>query len=265
MPQLKYWNGSAWVEVVTGAQGPTGPQGVQGNLGPQGIQGGGFNQAQGLQGTQGIQGLLGPAGTSIQGTQGIQGLQGTGGDRFGTRYTFSTTTTDSDPGNGIFQYNNTSVNLVTFIYIDNLDSLGNTQTAWYDTWDDSTTTSNRGTITILGSSAGSTIVNTFTVTGAVTVASGYYKIPVSYVSGTLPANTSVCVVNFSRSGDIGVQGTSGTAVAQGSTGTQGPQGITGLQGTQGLSGTAVAQGAQGTAGTATYDDDSAVISQQVFS
>lgn len=265
MPQLKYWNGSAWVEVVTGAQGPTGPQGVQGGSGTQGIQGAGFSQSQGVQGGQGIQGLIGPAGTSIQGTQGTQGLQGIGGDRFGARYTFSTTTTDSDPGNGIFQYNNATIGSVTSIYIDNLDSLGNSQTAWYDTWDDSTTTSNRGTITILGSSAGSTIVNTFTVTGAVTVASGYYKIPVSYVSGTLPANTSVCVVNFSRSGDIGVQGTSGTAVAQGAQGTTGTQGTTGLQGTQGIDGAFAAQGIQGTAGTATYDDDTAVISQQVFS
>lgn len=28
MPQLKYWNGSAWVDAVIGAQGPTGDPGV---------------------------------------------------------------------------------------------------------------------------------------------------------------------------------------------------------------------------------------------
>jgi hypothetical protein len=262
MPQLKYWNGSSWVEVVTGAQGSTGPQGVQGGSGLQGIQGGGFNQLQGVQGPSGSQGLIGLSGTSIQGTQGIQGIQGTGGDRFGTRYSFSTTTVDADPGNGIFRYNNTTIASVTQIFIDNLDSLGNSQTAWYDTWDDSTTAATRGTLTILGSSAGSIITNTFTITGAVTVASGYYKIPVSYVSGSLPANNDVCVVNFTRTGDIGIQGISGTAVAQGSTGIQGP---TGLQGTQGIDGAFAAQGIQGSAGTATYDDDTAVISQQVFS
>ena len=27
MAQLKYWNGSAWVDAVIGAQGPQGPQG----------------------------------------------------------------------------------------------------------------------------------------------------------------------------------------------------------------------------------------------
>lgn len=262
MAQLKYWNGSAWVELVEGAQGPVGPQGIQGINGPQGIQGGGFNQSQGLQGTQGVQGLLGPAGTSIQGTQGIQGPQGIGGDRFGIRYSFSNITTDADPGNGIFRYNNSTLSSVTQVFLDNIDSLGNTQSTWFDTWDDSSTTANRGTLTIIGSSAGSTLTNIFTITGAVTAASGYYKIPVSYVSGSLPANNDVCVVNFTRTGDIGIQGISGTAVAQGSTGSQGP---IGPQGLQGISGSFAAQGIQGAAGTATYDDDNAVISQQVFS
>lgn len=258
MAQLKYWNGSAWVDVVVGAQGTLGIQGIQGSAGPQGS----FAQSQGIQGNQGLQGLIGPAGTSIQGTQGTQGVQGTGGDRFGTRYSFSTTTLDADPGNGIFRYNNATIASVTQIYINNLDSLGNTQTAWYDTWDDSSTAASRGTLTILGSSAGSTITNIFTITGAVTIASGYYKIPVSYVSGNLPVNNDICVVNFTRTGDIGIQGISGTAVAQGSTGSQGP---IGPQGLQGISGSFAAQGIQGAAGTATYDDDNAVISQQVFS
>lgn len=42
MPQLKYWNGSAWVEAVIGAQGTSGLQGttgIQGTTGTQGTQG----------------------------------------------------------------------------------------------------------------------------------------------------------------------------------------------------------------------------------
>jgi hypothetical protein len=39
MPQLKYWNGSAWVEAVIGAQGLAGPQGLQGTVGIQGTSG----------------------------------------------------------------------------------------------------------------------------------------------------------------------------------------------------------------------------------
>jgi len=42
MAQLKYWNGSAWVDAVVGAQGPTGatgPTGVTGATGPTGPSG----------------------------------------------------------------------------------------------------------------------------------------------------------------------------------------------------------------------------------
>jgi hypothetical protein len=34
MPQLKYWNGTAWVDAVVGAQGPSGPTGPTGPTGP---------------------------------------------------------------------------------------------------------------------------------------------------------------------------------------------------------------------------------------
>jgi hypothetical protein len=141
---------------------------------------------------QGLQGL--------QGIQGLQGTTGTTGDKGGVRYTFSTTTTDADPGSGVFRYNNATIASVTSIFIDNLDAAGVTQTAWYDTWDDATNTT-RGMLTILGN-ANST-VNVFRITGEVTVASGYYKIPVAYVSGSLPTNSAAHVIGFSRSGDIG--------------------------------------------------------------
>ena len=36
MAQLKYWDGSAWVSAVVGAQGPTGPTGPTGVTGPTG-------------------------------------------------------------------------------------------------------------------------------------------------------------------------------------------------------------------------------------
>ena len=41
---------------------------------------------------------------------------------------FSTTITDTDPGNGIVQYNSGTISSVNTIFIDNLDQLGNTQT-----------------------------------------------------------------------------------------------------------------------------------------
>jgi hypothetical protein len=123
------------------------------------------------------------------------------GDKGGVKYTWSSTTTDADPGAGNVRYNNATIGSVTFIYISNTDAGGNTQTTWYDTWDDSTATTEDGFITInenLGPQ-----VNIFKITGAVTVAAGYYKIPVAYVSGTIPTNADTITIGFSRTGDTG--------------------------------------------------------------
>jgi hypothetical protein len=125
-------------------------------------------------------------------------------------YTFSTTTTDADPGAGNIRYNNATIASVTQIFIDNLDQLGNTQTGWYGTWDDSTNTTSEGYLYITSASSAETTVNIFNVTGAVTSAVGYHKIPVAHVSGTLPANSTLVSINFSRSGDLGAQGVQGT-------------------------------------------------------
>ena len=93
---------------LQGAQGATGPQGAQG--------------AQGAVGPQGAQGAVGP-----------QGAQGATGQRGGVPYNFSTSTLNADPGNGVVAYSSATISSVTSIYIDNLDQLGNTQTAWYNT------------------------------------------------------------------------------------------------------------------------------------
>lgn len=76
------WNGSYWVAINAGVQGPQGIQGTQGTQGLQGAQGTqgqqGIQGIQGVQGTQGAQGLQGAQGTQgIQGIQGIIGAQGT--------------------------------------------------------------------------------------------------------------------------------------------------------------------------------------------
>lgn len=115
MPQLKYWNGSAWVDAVVGVQGPQGPQGTQGlqgtqgiqglegTQGTQGIQGFGFAQLQGTVGPQGIQGPQGPQGTQgLNGLFAAQGLQGTQGTAavatvLNTISTAAATTIDTTP------------------------------------------------------------------------------------------------------------------------------------------------------------------------
>jgi hypothetical protein len=104
-------------------------------------------------------------------------------------YTFSTTTTDADPGNGVVRFNNATASSVTYLYIDNVDSAGTTRTSWYSTWDDvGATTYGRVVISQNGSKW------EYAVSAAVTAASGYYKIPVTYISGSsLPSAAAVSV------------------------------------------------------------------------
>jgi hypothetical protein len=239
--------GNLGVQGTTGAggQGAVGTQGPFGAQGVQGIQGG--LSPQGTQGSQGVQGLLGPQGTQgvqgglaaqgsqgLQGGQGIQGAlgaQGTIGDNGGAPYIFSTATADADPGNGTLRYNSSSFGSITQIFIDNQDNLSNNLTAWYETWDDSTTTTNRGYLVLTSAASSGTIVNIFRVTGGVTSATGYYRIPVTHVAGnSLPANNTVLSVSFCRSGDQGTQGAIGSQGAQGLQGTLGAQGTIGNTG-----------------------------------
>ena len=137
------------------------------------------------------------------------------------------------------------VGSVTQIFIDNTDSLSNTQTGWYDTWDDSSNTTSEGYLYITSGSSTGTVVNAFNIT-SVTAAAGYYKIAVTFISGSLPADAAELSVNFSRTGDRGVQGLTGTAT----------QGVQGLGGGNGAPGTSVqgangAQGVQGIIGSGT--------------
>jgi len=82
---------------------------------------------------------------------------------------------------------------VTTIFIDNVDQTSTNQTAWYNTWDDGPAAV-KGQLIITGNTAST--VNIFNITGNVVVASGYYKIPVSYVSGARPANSAQQVLLF---------------------------------------------------------------------
>ena len=231
MPNLKYWDGSSWVDAEIGVIGIQGTNGinstVQGSLGSQGTTG--------RVGTQGIQGIQQSSTFSLQG---IQGLSGFIGD---LRYTFSTTVTDADPGNGFIRFNNATIASVTQVFIDNVNAAGTDLTAWYQAWDNSTNTTNRGYLYLSGGNK--SIV--FRIT-SVTASGGYYKIAVAYISGSLPANNQVLSMMFVRSGNLGSQGVQGL---QGTTGSRGPQGTTNtVQGTQGTTGTGGIQGTQGLLG-----------------
>lgn len=114
------------------------------------------------------------------------------------KYVFSTTTLDGDPGNGTFRYNHSTFGFVTYIYIDNQDLKTGSRTAWYDTFDDSTSTV-KGYL-YLTSVEGHQ--NIFTV-NSVVAASGYYKIGVTPVTGSVQADGLNWYILFVRNGDRG--------------------------------------------------------------
>ncbi|MCK9994514.1 MAG: hypothetical protein Dbin4_03034, partial [Alphaproteobacteria bacterium] len=59
---------------------------------------------------------------------------GSGMGAYAIAYTFSTTTTDADPGNGVLRLSNATQNTATVIRADLLDSAGATQTPVLDTF-----------------------------------------------------------------------------------------------------------------------------------
>ncbi len=129
-------------------------------------------------------------------TQDTRYTAGASGVKRSISYKFSKLNTDSDPGNGIFRYNNNNVSEVTYIFVDNNDLKGEDQTKWYSTWEDTTGASGRGQLTIVENEGKN--VNVFDVIGVFADGKGFWKIPVRYVSGTLPADGSVYYYIFNR-------------------------------------------------------------------
>jgi microcystin-dependent protein len=143
--------------------------------------------------------------------------QGVTGDSAGVQYEFSEDTADTDPTDGVLKFDSATPASITYLYIDNVDAGAVSRTAWYDQWDVSTSL-DKGQI-YLGEYR-SDAVAIFNVTGDVIPATGYYKVPIEFVSGTLPADEAVCYVMFSKAGDIGNEtpfgGTTGQILAKAS-------------------------------------------------
>jgi hypothetical protein len=132
----------------------------------------------------------------------------TGNDGFenGLKYSYSTTTTDSDPGAGIFRFNNATFASITSIYIDNADFNGVTVTTLLDSWDNSANATNKGTLRFQ-KVGDPTVFREFTINGAITDGTGYRKIPVTpSVSNGTWTNGNNFVVLFTRTGDDGTDG-----------------------------------------------------------
>lgn len=163
--------------------------------------------------------------TGASGSAGATGAQGPAGADAGLRFTFSTNTSDADPGTGLVRYNANSTAAVTMLYVDLTDVTGTSVMKLLDSFSDGV---GGGTIWLTGKTSNQ--VNAYTVAGAVTDGTGYRKIPVSHVSGDLPTNGEPLIVTFARTGTRGATG------ATGATGPAGPAGATGATGPAGAAG-----------------------------
>jgi hypothetical protein len=210
----------------TGAQGdagPTGPLGNTGGIGPQGNLGPtGPTGPTGAVGPQGPQGSIGPTGPT-----GPTGARGTSSNLF--QYFAKTTATSGNPGTGFLLWDNatqisaTSIN-VNNITDDNVDIniflalLEQTELITIQHQDDSAD------------------FQTFEISGPPIQLSGYWTIPVTFISSGGTGTT-----NFANNLPLFialVQGVTGATGPQGATGPTGPQGITGPTGPTGPTGAA---------------------------
>ena len=201
---LKIWNGASWIEVSgagpTGATGPTGTDGIQGPTGDTGTIG-----------PTGDTGTIGP-----QGTIGETGPTGSQGAKSGLDYMFSDLTADADPGTGYVRFNNALIASTTEIYMSTLGRLSENFAAYIDTWDDSTSVV-LGHLLIKSDVNANTPFGIFTL-NAVTSASGYRKLGVTYVSGADFADDATLAIDFYPTGDLGATGPTGTIGPTGPTG-----------------------------------------------
>jgi len=125
-----------------------------------------------------------------------------GGDS--VQLTYSTTTTDSDPGSGYIRFNNTTLASATIAYVDDADAAGLDISAWVQSFDDVTgNATNRGRIRLTKSNSTS-VWHVWKISGGVTDASGYTKLALTYIdgAGSLSADDKV-FLSFTASGEDG--------------------------------------------------------------
>lgn len=140
------------------------------------------------------------------GATGATGSAGAAGPNVGLDYQWNTATS-GDPGTGKILVNNATPSSATVLHISDLNRLSASQAAYIATWDDSTTSGNKGVVRVLDTSSPGTNFVEYQITAALTDAGAYVTFPVTYIggAGTLTNDMQVSGVFF-RSGDKGTDG-----------------------------------------------------------
>jgi len=134
---------------------------------------------------------------------GDKGDTGARGSDTGLSMTFESTTTDTDQGVGKVWFNHGTLSSASVMYMDDVDANSASINSYVDSWDDSTHTALRGTVTIT-QKASAAIFAIYNVTGAVTSASTYSKVAVTYVTGAGSfTDADASTVVFVRTGNTG--------------------------------------------------------------
>ena len=133
----------------------------------------------------------------------VTGNTGATGNSAGLQMTFNNSTSDADPGGGKVALNNGTLSSVSEIYIDDDDDNGAAISTFIATFDDVSNVTARGIIHIEKEGTAATFA-IYKVSGAVTAASGYSKVPVTHLAsnGTF-SNLDGIRVDFSYSGNDG--------------------------------------------------------------
>ena len=144
------------------------------------------------------------------------GATGATGNSAGIQMTFNTSTSDADPGAGKLALNNGTIASVTEMYFDDVDDNSAAIATFVQSFDDVSNSTARGIIHIEKEGTPATFA-LFKVTGAVTDASGYSKVPVGHLAsnGTF-SNTDGIRVDFSYSGADGTGAMSNFTLSDGS-------------------------------------------------
>ena len=125
------------------------------------------------------------------------------GNSAGLQMTFNNSTSDADPGAGKLALNNGTLSSVSVMFFDDADDNGADISSFVQSFDDASNVTAKGLIHIEKEGSASTFA-LYKVTGAITDASGYTKVPVSHlVSNGTFSNSDGIRVDFSYSGNDG--------------------------------------------------------------
>lgn len=193
------WTGADGKTIISGTAAPT-TEGVDGDYyirtttsfiyGPKAS--GTWPAGVAMVGTNGTNGTNG-----TDGVDGLDGANGAAGNKGGLIYTFGNATVDGDPADGKFRLNNTTVGSITALRIDDVDNAAVNMESVIQTWKDG------DIIDIRSNSTSGTSFIQVRVTGKAVDATGYWNVPVVYMSGARPTADEVCVLQRLSQGNKG--------------------------------------------------------------